>query len=84
MRYSVRDTMRNPVSAVLTFLLRGYKRVISPLLPSSCRFVKPSSFTDPRVASGTVLNGSDVAILLTQGALTPYQTITNEFSHTTQ
>ena len=30
--------MRNAVSAGLIGLLRGYKRVISPLLPSACRF----------------------------------------------
>jgi hypothetical protein len=30
--------MRNAASACLIGILRGYKRVISPLLPSACRF----------------------------------------------
>lgn len=28
----------NPVQAAALFLLRGYKRLISPLLPPMCRF----------------------------------------------
>jgi hypothetical protein len=37
-RYSVCDTIRHSVTAGLTACLRGYKRVISPFLPSACRF----------------------------------------------
>jgi hypothetical protein len=30
--------MKNPLATVVTLMIRGYQRVVSPLLPPSCRF----------------------------------------------
>ena len=47
---------------IATWLLHGYKRLISPLLPASCRFVPTcSEYAAEAVARHGVLRGSAMA-----------------------
>ncbi len=55
--------MTNFPKAVVLLLLRGYKRVLSPLLPTACRYVPPcSEYSMEAVDRFGVLRGGLMAI----------------------
>ncbi|MDY0341377.1 MAG: membrane protein insertion efficiency factor YidD [Coriobacteriia bacterium] len=50
--------MRNPVEAIAVWVIKGYRRFISPMLPPSCRFTPTcSAYTLTAIERYGVLRG---------------------------